>query len=50
MDGQAIDAAGIKKLASMPSKQTLRGMLVNVLAAPIVGFARVIAEIEKKRS
>ena len=50
MDGQAIDAAGIKKLASMPSKQTLRGMLVNVLAAPIVGFARVIAEIEKKKS
>ena len=48
MDGQALDAAGVKKLAAMPSKQTLRGMLVNVLAAPIVGFARVIAEIEKK--
>jgi large subunit ribosomal protein L10 len=48
MDGQALDAAGVKKLAAMPSKQALRGMLVNVLAAPIVGFARVIAEIEKK--
>ena len=49
MDGQALDPAGFRKLASMPSKQTLRGMLVNVLAAPIVGFARVIAEIEKKK-
>jgi large subunit ribosomal protein L10 len=50
MDGQVLDPAGIKKLASMPGKQTLRGMLVNVLAAPIVGFARVIAEIEKKKN
>jgi large subunit ribosomal protein L10 len=49
MDGQALDAAGVKKLAAMPSKQALRGMLVNVLAAPIVGLARVIAEIEKKQ-
>ncbi len=48
MDGAAIDVAGVKRLASLPDKQTLRGMLVNVLAAPIVGFARVIAEIEKK--
>ena len=50
MDGQVLDSAGVKKLASMPGKQTLRGMLVNVLAAPIVGFARVIAEIEKKKN
>jgi len=50
MDGQVLDSAGVKKLAAMPGKQTLRGMLVNVLAAPIVGFARVIAEIEKKKN
>ena len=50
MDGQVLDPAGIKKLASMPGKQALRGMLVNVLAAPIVGFVRVIAEIEKKKN
>jgi len=50
MDGQVLDSAGVKKLASMPGKQALRGMLVNVLAAPIVGFARVIAEIEKKKN
>jgi len=50
MDGEALDVKGIKRLASLPDKQTLRGMLVNVLAAPIVGFARVIAEIEKKQN
>lgn len=49
MDGAALDVNGVKRLASLPDKQTLRGMLVNVLAAPIVGFARVIAEIEKKQ-
>lgn len=49
MDGAVLDNASVKKLASMPSKQTLYGMLVNVLAAPIVGLARVIAEIEKQK-
>jgi large subunit ribosomal protein L10 len=49
MDGQSIDKAVVARLASLPSKQQLRGMLVNVLAAPIVGFARVIAEIGKKK-
>lgn len=49
MDGQIFDVKGVKRLAELPSKQTLRGMLVNVLAAPLVGLARVIAEIEKKQ-
>ena len=49
MDGELLDAASVKKLAAMPDKQTLRGMLVNVLAAPLVGLARVVAEIAKKK-
>lgn len=49
MDGEALDVKGVKRLASLPDKQTLRGMLVNILAAPLTGFARVIAEIEKKQ-
>jgi large subunit ribosomal protein L10 len=49
MDGAALDTAAVKKIASLPSKQTLRAMLVNVLAAPIIGFARVIDEINKKQ-
>lgn len=49
MDGAALDVASIKRISELPSKLQLRGMLVNVLAAPIVGFARVIAEINKKQ-
>jgi large subunit ribosomal protein L10 len=49
MDGKVMDANSVKRLAELPSKQTLYGMLVNLLASPIVGFARVIAEIEKKQ-
>jgi large subunit ribosomal protein L10 len=50
MDGLSLDIAGIKRIAELPSKQTLRGMLVNILAAPLSGLARVIAAIEKKKS
>lgn len=49
MDGESLDVAAIKRLADLPSKQTLRGMLVNILAAPLSGLARVIAAIEKKK-
>ncbi len=50
MDGQALDAKQLKRISELPSKHQLHGMLVNVLAAPIVGFARVIAEIAKKNT
>jgi large subunit ribosomal protein L10 len=50
MDGLSLDPAGVTRLASLPGKDTLRGMLVNLLAAPLVGFVRVIAEIEKKKN
>lgn len=50
MDGQVLDVKSVTRLAELPSQQTLRGMLVNVLAAPLVGLARVIAEIEKKKN
>jgi large subunit ribosomal protein L10 len=49
MDGASLDVAAIKRLADLPSKQTLRGMLVNILAAPLSGLARAIAAIEKKK-
>jgi large subunit ribosomal protein L10 len=49
MDGKAVDVASIKRLAELPDQLTLRGMLVNILAAPLTGMARVIAEIHKKK-
>ncbi len=48
MDGKLVNTADLKVLADLPSLQVLRGMFVNVLAAPLVGLVRVLAEIEKK--
>ena len=50
MDGKAVDVASIHRLAELPDQLTLRGMLVNILAAPLTGLARVINEIHKKKS
>ncbi len=48
MDGKSIDAAMVTRISELPGKQELRGMLVNILAAPLTGLVRVLAEIEKK--
>lgn len=50
MDGKVVDTASLKRLAELPDQLTLRGMLVNILAAPLTGMARVIAEIHKKKA
>ncbi len=49
MDGKAVSPADLKVLAALPSLQVLRGMFVNILAAPLTGLVRTIAEIEKKK-
>jgi large subunit ribosomal protein L10 len=45
MEGQALDSAQATALADLPSKEQLHGMLVNVLAAPLSGFVRVLNEV-----
>lgn len=42
-DGQILSAEDVKALAALPSKEQLRGQLVGVLAAPLSGFANVMA-------
>jgi large subunit ribosomal protein L10 len=42
-DGQLLSADDVKSLASLPSKEQLRGMLVGTLAAPLSGFVNVMA-------
>jgi large subunit ribosomal protein L10 len=42
-DGNFIEAVDVKALASLPSKEQLRGMLVGTLAAPLSGFVNVMA-------
>jgi len=42
-EGNLLDADQIEKLASLPSKNQLRGQLVGVLAGPMRGFVGVLA-------
>jgi large subunit ribosomal protein L10 len=42
-DGQFIPADDVKALASLPSKDQLRAMLVGTIAAPLSGFVNVMS-------
>lgn len=42
-DGTFVSAEDVKAIASLPSKDQLRGMLVGTLAAPLSGFVNVMA-------
>lgn len=41
--GNLLGEADVKALASLPTKDQLRGMLVGTLAAPLSGFVNVLA-------
>lgn len=43
LEGHFIDAAKVKALSNLPSKQQLLGQLVGTLNAPISGFVNVLA-------
>jgi len=43
LEGKFIDAAKVKELSALPSKQQLLGQLVGTLNAPISGFVNVLA-------
>ena len=42
-DGQFVGVDDVKALASLPSKDQLRGQLVGMLAAPLSGFVGVLS-------
>lgn len=42
-DGQLLEAADVKALADLPSKDQLRAMTVAVIGAPVSGFVNVLA-------
>ena len=50
LEGKAVDATVIDKLASMPSREVLLGRLVGSLANTISGFVRVIEAYRKKQA
>ena len=48
VDGEYYDEAGIKVLATIPSKEVLISKLLGSLQSPITNFARVIKQIAEK--
>ncbi len=42
-EGQFMEAADVKALANLPSKDQLRAQLVGTIGAPLSGFANVLA-------
>jgi len=47
--GKALDANGVKQLASIPSKEVLLGQLLGLMQSPISRTARVLAALAEKR-
>ncbi len=49
VEGKAMDAAGITKVASIPAKPVLVAQLLGMLQTPIRGLAVALSEIAKKQ-
>ena len=47
--GNVLDQAGVKALASIPSREELLAKLLGVMQAPVSGFAGALAALAKKR-
>ena len=48
--GKALDAGGVKALASIPSKEVLLSQLLGLMQSPVSRFARVVAALAEKRT
>jgi large subunit ribosomal protein L10 len=47
--GRALDAEGVKSLASVPSREVLLGQLLGLLQSPIGRLARVLSAVAEQR-
>lgn len=43
VEGQTLDEEGVKRLATLPSREVLNGQVVSVIAAPLQTFVNVLA-------
>lgn len=48
LNGKLLEPSDLERLATLPSLEQARGMLLGVLQAPLTKFVRVIAEPEAK--
>ena len=49
VEGQVVDAEGMKEVARIPSKEALLSMFCMVLNEPVAGFARAVKSIADKK-
>jgi large subunit ribosomal protein L10 len=47
--GKPLDAAGVKALAAIPSKEVLLSQLLGLMQSPVSRMARVLAALSEKR-
>jgi len=47
--GKALDAEGVKQLASIPSKEVLLAQLLGLMQSPVTRTARVLAALAEKK-
>jgi large subunit ribosomal protein L10 len=45
MDGKVLDEGGVRRLATIPDKQTLYAMLASAVAAPVAQIASLVGEL-----
>ncbi len=50
VNGEYVDAAGVKKLAAIPAREVLIAMLLGCLQAPIANFAFTLKAIADQKS
>ncbi|HBB04987.1 MAG TPA: 50S ribosomal protein L10 [Firmicutes bacterium] len=48
VEGTVVDAAGLKEVAKLPTKEQLLSMFCMVLNEPVAGFARAVKSIAEK--
>jgi large subunit ribosomal protein L10 len=48
VEGQSVDAEGMKEVAKLPTKEVLLSMFCMVLNEPVAGFARAVKSIADK--
>ncbi|MBL8314845.1 MAG: 50S ribosomal protein L10, partial [Rubrivivax sp.] len=48
--GKALDANGVKALASVPSKEVLLSQLLGLMQSPVSRLARVLAAVAEKKA
>jgi len=43
VEGQALDEAGVRRLATLPPREVLQGQVVGIVAAPLQGLVSLLA-------